>query len=101
MKKTIGILSHRPAMADFYAGIFRELLGDTVGIVTGAAEDGSVRRGKERSHLPRHLFPAVIRPKSQGKIHQSLYIRWLHLPYHGFISEYPSGRIHPRARGCR
>ena len=44
MKKTIGILSHRPAMADFYAGIFRELLGDTVGIVTGAAEDGSVRR---------------------------------------------------------
>lgn len=28
MKKTIGILSHRRAMADFYAGIFRELLGE-------------------------------------------------------------------------
>ena len=44
MKKTIGILSHRPAMADFYAGIFRELLGDTARIVTGATEDGSIRR---------------------------------------------------------
>ena len=44
MKKTIGILSHRRAMADFYAGIFRELLGDTAEIVAGAIEDGTVRR---------------------------------------------------------
>ena len=44
MKKTIGILSHRRAMADFYAGIFRELLGDTAEIVAGATEDGSIRR---------------------------------------------------------
>lgn len=44
MKKTIGILSHRRAMADFYAGIFRELLGGTAEIVAGATEDGSIRR---------------------------------------------------------
>ena len=43
MKKTLGIISHRRAMANFYGEIFRELLGDYAEIVTGAAEDGSVR----------------------------------------------------------
>ena len=42
MKKTIGIISHRPAMAAFYAQVFRELFGDEAEIVTGATEDGSV-----------------------------------------------------------
>ena len=43
MKKTIGILSHRRAMAEFYGRIFRELAGGEAEIVTGAAEDGSIR----------------------------------------------------------
>lgn len=44
MKKTIGILSHRRAMAEFYGQIFRELTGREAEIVTGAAEDGSIRQ---------------------------------------------------------
>ena len=47
MKKTIGIISHRPAMAVFYAQVFRELFGDEAEIVTGATEDGSVRSMKK------------------------------------------------------
>lgn len=43
MEKSIGIISHRPAMAAFYGQIFRELFGEEAEIVTGATEDGSVR----------------------------------------------------------
>ena len=44
MKKTLGIISHRPAMAEFYGAVFRELFGDSVEIYTGAAEDESLRQ---------------------------------------------------------
>lgn len=43
MKKTIGIISQRRAMAVFYGKIFQELAGSTADICIGAAEDDSIR----------------------------------------------------------
>ncbi|MBQ9662956.1 MAG: PAS domain-containing protein [Oscillospiraceae bacterium] len=42
MKKTIGIVSHRQSMAEFYGQVFQELFGDEVDIVVGATENDSV-----------------------------------------------------------
>ena len=42
MKKTIGILSHRRAMAEFYGDIFRELFKDFAEVFVAAVEDGSI-----------------------------------------------------------
>ena len=44
MKKKIGIISNRRPMALFYGQIFQELFADDAEILTGAAEDGSIRR---------------------------------------------------------
>ena len=43
MKKIIGILSHRRAMAEFYGEIFQELFKDFAEIFVAAAEDDSIR----------------------------------------------------------
>ena len=42
MKKIIGILSHRRAMAEFYGEIFQELFKDFAEIFVAAAEDDSI-----------------------------------------------------------
>ena len=44
MKKTLGIISNRRPMALFYGEVFQELFGGDAEILTGAAEDGSIRR---------------------------------------------------------
>ena len=43
MRKTIGIISHRRAMAEFYGDIFRELFKDFAEIFIAAAEDHNIR----------------------------------------------------------
>jgi len=44
MKKTVGVIASRLSMAEFYAGILRELCSDFIEVISCSVEDESIRK---------------------------------------------------------